>query len=177
MEGVEEWTTALLSLPCGKSTVPSLLKCWRMVRKGHLQIDLNVFIWFWDTSWNVTCFMKTWLPLCFSLDILASPAKGVAARENEWRVEMVVRAEKSCPKSGRKPCDKAGTIWPRSEKFKEWLWFFLLFWPWSDNVHLCYSLSVKIQYNASIELYGILLHYTPLPFFRYLNPSLLQGLG
>lgn len=42
MEGLEGWMAVLLSLPCGESTAPIPLKCWRMVRKGRPQIDLDV---------------------------------------------------------------------------------------------------------------------------------------
>lgn len=139
MEGVEEWNTALLSLPCGKTQFPVLEMLENGEERAPPDRPLDVFIYFRTQSWNVM-FYEDMAASVFSGHLSKDPAKGKSMGRINGRVEMVVRAEKSCPKSERKPCDKAGTIWPRTEKFKERLWFFL---PdlWSDNVHLCYSLS------------------------------------
>lgn len=103
-----------------------------MVGRGP-KIDLEVFVWCLDTSWNVMGFMKTWLPVCFSQDILARSCRGCGDMEGWrkggiwlWKRRSLVSPQKGSNVIEQEPSD------PGVKGSKKCLRFFLLFWSWKN---------------------------------------------
>lgn len=116
MEGLQEWITALLSMPCGKSTSSH---SFEIMKKGEERAAQNrprciCLIFRYKLKCNMFYeVMATYLCI-FLWTSLQGSAEGVATWRDTWRAAIVVKAGKPCLTSERKPCAMAGTIWPKS---------------------------------------------------------------